>query len=409
MPTDAVSLDLPAGARTGAPPGVPPGAPRATVSPGLRFDRTEWSGALGDLGTDLPLLVGMVAAAHLDPARVFGVYGLLQVLTGVVYRMPMPVQPLKAVAAIVIAGGAGAAQLRAGGFAIGAIMLALAALGGLDRLQRWVPPLVVRGIQLGLALQLGRLALTRFIPAEGTGGALVAAVAVALALALRGSTRVPPAFAVVPLGIAWAAWRAGTGAAVAPAAAPVPVGWAAFLDAATLGQGLVLLALPQLALSLGNSVLATHRIARDLFPDRAPSVRRIGLTYAAMNLASPFLGGVPVCHGSGGIAGHHAFGARTGGSVVLYGLGWMAAAAAAALAPDATIALVPAPILGALLAVEALALVRLLGDVPRRAAPLGLVATLAATAAFAPYGYAIALAVGLALAPAIRSLSSDPR
>ena len=83
--------------------------------------------------------------------------------------------------------------------------------------------------------------------------------------------------------------------------------------------GFIVLALPQLPLSLGNSILATHQIARDLFPDVRLSVRKVGLTYGAMNLASSFLSGVPVCHGSGGFAGHYAFGGRTGGSVVIYG------------------------------------------------------------------------------------------
>ena len=81
--------------------------------------------------------------------------------------------------------------------------------------------------------------------------------------------------------------------------------------------GFVVLALPQLPLSLGNSILATRQVAEDLFPEVNLNIRKIGLTYTAMNLVSPFFSGVPVCHGSGGFAGHYAFGGRTGGSVVL--------------------------------------------------------------------------------------------
>ena len=70
----------------------------------------------------------------------------------------------------------------------------------------------------------------------------------------------------------------------------------------------------------GNSILATRQIASDLFPARQITIRKLGLTYAAMNLLNPWFGGVPTCHGSGGMAGHYTFGARTGGSVIIYGL-----------------------------------------------------------------------------------------
>ena len=107
----------------------------------LRFDRNELSGAFGDLGTDLPLVVGTVLAAGLDPASVLTVYGAMQVATGLVYRMPMPVQPLKAVAALVITQRLPAATLYGGGLAIGVTMLLLAATGltaaSRDSCRRW--------------------------------------------------------------------------------------------------------------------------------------------------------------------------------------------------------------------------------------------------------------------------------
>ncbi len=38
-----------------------------------------------------------------------------------------------------------------------------------------------------------------------------------------------------------------------------------------------------------------------------------------MNLIAPLHGGIPMCHGAGGMAGHVRFGARTGGAVVILG------------------------------------------------------------------------------------------
>ncbi len=51
----------------------------------LRFNRHEWAGAFGDIGTDFPLLVGMILASGLNPVNVLVVYGAMQVLTGLVY------------------------------------------------------------------------------------------------------------------------------------------------------------------------------------------------------------------------------------------------------------------------------------------------------------------------------------
>ena len=74
----------------------------------VRFDRNELAGAFGDIGTDLPLVVGVILAAKLDSASALIMFGAMQVLTGLVYGMPMAVQPLKAMAALVIARRTGA-------------------------------------------------------------------------------------------------------------------------------------------------------------------------------------------------------------------------------------------------------------------------------------------------------------
>ena len=152
------------------------------------------------------------------------------------------------------------------------------------------------------------------------GGAVVlAAVALVIILALRTSHRVPAALVVLALGLVAAAltWPAGAPLPLGVRFPTLPARWPTPNEFA---QAALLLALPQLALSLGNSVLATKQVVADLFPEREPlSVKRIGTTYAFMNLLAAPLGGIPVCHGSGGIAGHYAFGARTGASGIIYG------------------------------------------------------------------------------------------
>lgn len=362
--------------------------------PSLRFNRSELAGAFGDIGTDLPLLVGVIIATGLDPTTTFVVYGVLQILSGLVYRMPMPVQPLKAMAAIAIAGGVSAPLLAAGGFLVGAVMLLLALSGGLTLIARVVPKPVVRGIQLGLGLQLAQLALTKYMPQGGwRGWALAVASLVVIALLIR-NRRVPAALVVIALGFTFAAitWPAGT---ASPFGLSLPTLPPRFPTAPEFARAALLLALPQLALSLGNSVLATKQVVTDLFPEREPlTVRRIGTTYALMNLASAPIGGLPVCHGSGGIAGHYAFGARTGGSIVLYGGFLIAAGLFLSNDPRAFQRLFPSPMLGALLLVEAVAILILVRDLAGDRDAFVAAALCGLVAVFVPYGYAIALSVG---------------
>jgi hypothetical protein len=244
----------------------------------VRFDRNEVSGAFGDLGTSFPLIVGMIAAANLDATSVLVVFGALQIATGLIYRMPMPVQPLKAVAAIVIAQHVSANVLFGGGAAIGFLMLLLAVTGLLDWIARLVPHVVIRGIQCGLGLQLARIAVADYVPSGGVWGYALAALAFTIVLLLLGNRRFPPAPIVLALGAVCALTFGGAGAG-ALAAIGLHAPQLHVPAAHDVWQGFLLLALPQIPLSLGNSVLATKQVAADLFPQREPrTIKRIGLT-----------------------------------------------------------------------------------------------------------------------------------
>lgn len=363
----------------------------------LRFDRNEVSGAFGDLGTSLPLIVGMIAAARLDATSVLVVFGALQIASGLWYRLPMPVQPLKAVAAMVIAQKASAELVYGGGLAIGLLMLLLVVTGLLDWLARVVPRVVVRGVQCGLGLQLGRIAVADYIPAGGASGYLLAAGAFAIVVLLLGNRKLPPAPLVLLLGAIFALTIGGaSGAAFAALGVTlpsfhVPTGSAVW-------QGFLLLAIPQIPLSLGNSVLATRQVAADLFPDREPLViKRIGLTYSAMNIVSAFFGGIPVCHGSGGMAGHYAMGGRTGGSVIIAGAGLLTVGLLFGGSVGEVALFFPKPMLGVLLLIEGVALLSLLRDLTGDAREFSLALFLGVVAAGLPYGYLVALVLGTVL------------
>lgn len=362
----------------------------------IRFDRNELAGAFGDIGTDLPLLSGMMLASGMDATSTLAVFGALQILSGLVYRLPMPIQPLKAVAAIVIARQVAPGIVYGGGLAIGLVMLVLALTGTLTWLARVIPRCVVRGIQFGLGLILCQLALGKYLPAEGAAGYVLAGCAIVLTLWMLGHRRFPPALLVIALGLAYAVvWKRGAGGWPAPFQLALPQPRLPLPG--EIWQGFLLLALPQIPLSLGNSVLATDQMVRDLFPGRGITLRKIGTTYSLMNLVAPFISGVPVCHGAGGMAGHVAFGARTGGSVILYGSFLLLLGVLFGPGFNTLLHLFPLPLLGVLLLFESLALMRFLRDAAGSGPDFAVAVLTGVLAAFLPYGFLIALVTGTLL------------
>jgi len=361
----------------------------------ISFDRNELAGAFGDMGTDVPLLIGMALAAGLDGTSVLVMFGAMQVLTGLVYRLPMPVQPLKAMATIVIAQQASAATLYGAGIAIGLVMLLLATTGLLDWLARVVPKCVVRGIQFGLGLKLASVALGNFVRADGVPGYALAAGAFTITVLLLGNRRIPAALPVVILGLLYAIAFSLDGGLARSFAFQLPA--IHVVRPADIMTGFLVLALPQIPLSLGNSVLATRQLVEDLFPGRRLTIRKIGLTYATMNLVNPWFGGVPTCHGSGGMAGHFAFGGRTGGSVVLYGTFFLTLGLFFGGGFDHVVKAFPLPLLGVVLLFEALGLIWLVKDVAQSRHEFPIAALVGLLALGLPYGYVIGLLVGTVL------------
>jgi len=368
--------------------------PATSRTPRVRFDRHELAGSFGDIGTDLPLIVGMIYAAGLNSASVFVVFGALQIVMGLVYGLPMPMQPLKAMAVIVIAKQLPANVLLGGGFSIGLMMLVLTLTGGLTLLTRVIPVCVVRGVQLGLGLSLASLALTKYIPAAGVSGYVVAACGLLLMLALWGNQRVPPGLLLIALGILCAVYAGldvrtiGRGFGLTVPALHVP-GWS------DIWTGFLVLAIPQLPLSISNSVIATNQTIKDLFPERRVTTRMIGLTFALANLIVPWLGGIPVCHGCGGLAGHYAFGGRTGGSAIIYGMLYLLLGLCFSRPLQEVLKVFPQPVLGVVLLFESLALMRLIGDQAHSPRALSIVLLVGVVAYSVPHGFVIGLLLGV--------------
>ncbi len=287
---------------------------------GNEYDVREAAGAFGDLGTLIPFLVGYITIARIDPTGVLVAFGLFKIVAGLTFKTPVPIQPMKAIgtAAISHAGAITPGSIWAAGLFTGALWLVMGASGAVS----WIAKITSRPVVQGLVLGLGLGFLLEGLKLAQSDLPL-AAVAIVLTFALFSRPRVPAMLALLALGIMVAFVRdsslLGELAAMSvrfrlPEFGLGKIGWE------DLATGVLVLGLPQAALTLGNAIVATVDENNHLFPDRPITVRRVAIDHGIMNLIGTALGGVPMCHGAGGMAGHVRFGARTGGALVMLGV-----------------------------------------------------------------------------------------
>ena len=364
----------------------------------MRFDRRELSGAVADLGVLVPIAVALIVQNGLSPTAVLLPSGLLYVSVAFVYRLPVPVQPLKALGAIAIAKGLGSDEIAAAALVLGAIFVVLGRIGALDLAARAFPRALIRGVQLTVGLLFLKIAWGlvtdppqsfEHFASPPSWGVPLAAAGVAVAFALR---RRPVSLALVGIGAIVMLTRAGDGIALGPSALSFPS-----LDAGTFWTAFTVLVLPQLPLSFANSCLATADAARVYFgEEQAARVRpgRLATTFGTTNLLSGAISGMPVCHGAGGMTAHVAFGARTGGAPFALGTVLVSLALVAGSGLATVLPAFPLPILAALLASAGVLHIALLRDL--RGAPAWALALGVGVLGF-EVNLAIAVALGLAI------------
>lgn len=285
----------------------------------------ELSGALGDLGTLLPLMIAMAIKGSIDLGSTLVFSGLANILTGVFFGIPLPVQPMKAIAAVAISQGFSKEETAAAGLTMGVAVFLLSATGLLKWLNRVVPVSVVKGIQVGAGLSLVISAGTSLVKPLGWVSPAwdnrVWAIAAFLFLLLATLVpRIPYALVVFLIGLIIAAAVPGVdhersfSAGIWHPSPFVPSGEA-------WKTGAIDAAIPQLPLTTLNSILAVASLAASLFPTfpPTPSTTSIGFSVAFANLIGCWFGAMPVCHGSGGLAGQYRFGARSGSSIIILG------------------------------------------------------------------------------------------
>ena len=362
----------------------------------ISFNRNELSGAFGDIGTDLPLIIGMIIASGLDTSSVLITYGMMQVLTALIYGIPMPVQPLKAVALIVITQKLAPGIIYGGGLAIGVVMMILSITGIIDLIAKYIPKVVVRGIQFGLGIQLSMVALKDYVMSDSYPGYFIAGIAFMITIILLGNRKYPPALFIIGLGILYAIiMHIETASSIHLLSVSFPKLYSPSMS--DVITGFLILALPQIPLSIGNSIIATRQVAHDLFPEKKITIRKISFTYSIINLINPFFGGIPTCHGSGGMAGHYAFGARTGGSVMIYGLLFLTLGLFFSGSFATLVKIFPLPVLGIILLFEGLILMVFIKDIIDSKKSFFIALLVALISCALPYGYLIGMIVGTIL------------
>lgn len=346
-----------------------------------KFDRMEFAGSLGDLGTLIPLSVAMIVINGLNATGVFLMVGLFYIGAGLYYKLPIPVQPLKVVAAIAIASQMDAATIAASGYLMGVILLFIAATGIVDALARLFTKPIVRGIQLGLGFILISKGIA-FIGKDellinGAKGSavvwnvsqntLVGMLGVLLVIFLLTNKRLPAAIAVILFGLAVSA-LSGAIAGVSFSIGFEPV--SLFLpERAVLLNALVLLVIPQIPLTVGNAIMGTADTARSLFGEekaKRSTFKSFATSMGLANIGAGAVMGMPMCHGAGGLAAHYRFGARTGGSNLMIGTIFVVIAVVFGKMAISLLGLIPNSILGVLLLFAGLELAMLIRDVTEK-------------------------------------------
>ncbi|HEV3142270.1 MAG TPA: putative sulfate/molybdate transporter, partial [Gemmataceae bacterium] len=380
---------------------APEAAPRAVsgiwrVLRHARLNRNEIAGSLGDTGTFLPLLVGMTVQNGLNFATALFFAGLFNIITGLIFPIPMAVQPMKAIAAVALTEGLTVPQIVAAGATVSLIILVLGLTGLIDWLNRMIPRSVVRGLQLALGLSLLMKGMQmvagteRWFAPDSYATGVIAALIVLL---LFFSRRIPAALILFGLGLAIAIWThpeviysLGFGITLPKWSLP---GWTDFKTAFPRA------ALPQIPLTTLNSVIAVCALSADLFPDRKAEPRKVSISVGLMNLVGCWFGAMPMCHGAGGLAGQYRFGARTNGSILFLGTVKLVLAVVFGASLMSLCGAFPASVLGVMLAFSGLELALVCRDQTRRTDAFTMLLTAAACLGL---NIALGFVLGLAMA-----------
>ncbi|KAH7846477.1 hypothetical protein Vadar_014450 [Vaccinium darrowii] len=324
--------------------------------------RSKWAelnGAMGDLGTYIPIVLALTLAKDLNLGTTLIFTGVFNIVTGAIYGVPMPVQPMKSIAAVAISNpNFGIPEVMAAGILTSAILFLLGVTGLMQLVYKFIPLSVVRGIQLAQGLSFAMTAVKyvrnvqdfsksksigqrHWLGLDGLVSALICAIFIVIVNGAgddeieresdlgdqeRSGKRkklrkivasLPSAFIIFLLGVVLAIIRGPrvvNGLKFGPSSIEIVK-----MSKHAWKDGFIKGTIPQLPLSILNSVIAVCKLSSDLFPGRDFSATSVSMTVGVMNLVGCWFGAMPCCHGAGGLAGQYKFGGRSGGCVALLG------------------------------------------------------------------------------------------
>ncbi len=379
--------DIPVKGRRQA-PDEPPKFLRQRFSWNIR----ELSGAFGDLGTFLPHIIGAITIVGMAPAGILISFGLFYISTGALYALPIAIQPMKAVSAVILVETIEPGAVAGAGIIIGLFFLVVGVTGFIDRLAKLIPGAVASGLQLGLGLSLAVLGV-RMVGAQPWLGI---GICVLILILLR-NRHVPAVIVALVVGVV-----VGQLTGLAPPIGNLVFGfhlpslvvpsWEQLLNGARNA------ALPQIPLTLTNAIIVTAAVTRQLFPLEVHVVneRNLSLTTGIGNLLAAPFGGYPMCHGAGGITGHYRFGARSGAAPLVIGTIFLLLGLIFGNSVTGLLQSVPEAVLGALLLFSGVDLAQ--SSEPRQYQDSELLLVLLISAICLAFNPAIAFALGLPLA-----------
>jgi sulfate permease, SulP family len=291
----------------------------------LRLVTGDAAGAVADLGVFVPLAAALILVNGLDAGSVLLAAGGLVLVSGLFFRIPFPVQPLKALTAVAVAQGVAPDVIRAAGLEIGVVLLLLSIGNVADVVARVFTKPVIRALQFGVGVLLivtaGKLVAdppSVFRQTLNSPWPMILAVAalVVVTMAVR-RRRYGTALGILVVGVGWAVMGARPDLA-SPSIALPDIG---IPSPAAFASAFFLLVIPQIPLTFGNAVVAVSDLAHEYFgaAARRVSPSRVCLSCGFGNIASALLGGMPMCHGAGGLTAHFRLGARTATMSLLLG------------------------------------------------------------------------------------------